>query len=386
MRILLFEIWKHGGTADYASHLSKALTESAEERSVILAGPAGLAGISEGLTLPELTGGQNKSKPARAARYALQWARQQLAIINAIRRNRPDVAHFLGTAVASRAIYAICRLLGVKTVVTVHDLPVKHSDTPIGLSVMSSGFENADRILVHGEWTRDALGEQYGVSAKNRTRIIPFGIPELPRAKISRDESRARHGIPSNARVALFFGSVRANKGLDILLNAFAKVSNDRLWIVVAGRSAGRSEASVESYANNLDDDARRRIVWITQFIPDEEIPEIFGMCDVLVLPYRSSFASQSAVLGMAIAVGIPVISSRVGEIGPTVSRYRLGSVIEPESPEALCAALQSVANGEFNADTSQAEKAQKDMSWTSAATVHWREYQTLANGDSSVR
>src|ERR1044071_3530423 len=105
MRILLFEIWKHGGTADYASHLSQALAESAAEgSSVSLAGPAGLAGIDEALTLPELTGGQNKSKPARAARYALQWARQQLAIINAIRRNRPDVAHFLGTAVASRAV------------------------------------------------------------------------------------------------------------------------------------------------------------------------------------------------------------------------------------------------------------------------------------------
>ena len=381
MRVLLFEIWKHGGTAAYASNLSRALAQAAlDGSSVVLAGPRGLPRASESLSLPELTGGGSASKAARAAKYTLQWARQQLAIIEAIRNVRPDVSHFLGTAVASPLVYGFCRLLGIKTVVTVHDLPVKHSDTPIGLSVMSSGFENADKILVHGEWTRNAIGEQFGSGAKNRTAIIPFGIPELPPPATSRDDIRARYGIPPNSRVALFFGSVRLNKGLDILLDAFSKTLDDRLWLAVAGQSAGRSEASVESYADNLDPQVRKRITWITQFIPDEAIPEIFAMSDVLVLPYRSSFASQSAVLGMAIAMGIPVIATRTGEIGPTVSHYQLGTVVEPDSAATLSVALHSVASGEFSATTSEVTRAQEEMSWTAAARAHWREYQTLAS------
>ena len=379
MRVSLFEIWKHGGTAEYASNLSRALTQSAETgSSVSLVGPRGLAGASENVVLPDLTGGQSAAKAARAARYALQWARQQLTIVDAIRKTRPDVAHFLGTAVASPVVYAICRMIGVRTVVTVHDLPVKHRETPLGLRVTSSGFENADRILVHGEWTRDALGDQYGASAKARTSIIPFGIPELPAPGSSGDEIRARHGIPSNARVVLFFGSVRSNKGLDILIDALGQVADDRLWLVVAGQSAGRSEASVESYGSKLDPDMRKRTVWITQFIPDHEIPEIFAMSDVLVLPYRSSFASQSAVLGMAIAVGIPVIATRAGEIGPTVARYGLGRVVDPDSAPALSQALRAIAHGQVKAETSGVAEAREDMSWKTSAAAHWREYRAL--------
>ncbi|HZJ01898.1 MAG TPA: hypothetical protein VFD22_14645, partial [Gemmatimonadaceae bacterium] len=81
MRVLLFEIWKHGGTAEYASNLSRALAESAGGgSSVSLVGPKGLdGGVCR--TLPELTGGKGRSRPIRAARYGLQWAKQQFAII-----------------------------------------------------------------------------------------------------------------------------------------------------------------------------------------------------------------------------------------------------------------------------------------------------------------
>jgi glycosyltransferase involved in cell wall biosynthesis len=368
---MLFEIWKHGGTAQYAHDLADALSRSAPAGSVV-----SLVSPADG-DLPELTGGTSKVKAVRIARYAMNWSAQQLAIVNALRKHRPQVAHFLGTAVASRVVYAACRALGVKSVVTVHDLPVRDPDTPAGLRIMSAGFDTADRILVHGEWTRNALGDQYGSSAKSRTAVVAFGTSMLAEPRRSRDDIRRSNAIPADARVALFFGSIRGNKGLDILLDAFSKTTDANLWLVVAGQAAGRSESAVHAYFNQIDDTSRNRIVWMTRFIPDDEIPEIFAMADVIVLPYRKSFASQSAVLGMAVATGTPMIVSDVGEIGPTVRKHALGKVIEPESASALSSALNDVTARAGNQLAGFTE-AQEEMSWSSVATEHWNQYQSL--------
>jgi hypothetical protein len=51
MRVMLFEIWKHGGTAQYARDLADALSRAAPAGSSVT-----LVSPGDG-TLPQLTGG-----------------------------------------------------------------------------------------------------------------------------------------------------------------------------------------------------------------------------------------------------------------------------------------------------------------------------------------
>src|SRR6266571_2844729 len=69
-------------------------------------------------------------------------------------------------------------------------------------------------------------------------------------------------------------------------------------------------------------------------YLPDEEVEALFKAADVAVLPYRS--ATQSGVTHVAYAMGVPVITTRVGGLAETVIPGGTGLVVPPEDPETL--------------------------------------------------
>jgi Glycosyl transferases group 1 len=61
-----------------------------------------------------------------------------------------------------------------------------------------------------------------------------------------------------------------------------------------------------------------------------------------LVLPYTE--ASQSGVLAIAATFALPVVASRVGELGETVGELESGVVVPPGNAEAIARAVISLA------------------------------------------
>jgi len=69
-------------------------------------------------------------------------------------------------------------------------------------------------------------------------------------------------------------------------------------------------------------------------YSPAEEVEALFQAADGALLPYRS--ATQSGVTHVAYAMGVPVITTRVGGLAETVIPGDTGLVVPPEDPEAL--------------------------------------------------
>ena len=160
----------------------------------------------------------------------------------------------------------------------------------------------------------------------------------------------------------LFFGLVRAYKGLDILLDAFALVKDQLpdLQLIIAGEFYEHEEkyrAQIE--ANGLTE----RVVLRNEFIPDADLRKYFGAADLIVQPYKS--ATQSGVTQVAFHFEKPMLVTNVGGLGEIVHDHQMGYACEPTA-EAIAEDLRDYfTNNRQTAYTEYLRKEKTKYAWS---------------------
>ena len=134
----------------------------------------------------------------------------------------------------------------------------------------------------------------------------------------------------------LFFGNIRAYKGLDVLIEAFARVRRElEAELVVAGEfysDPGPLKKRVR--ALGLEGEVR----WTGAYVPNREVPALFRRAHVVALPYRS--ATQSGIVPLAYQFGVPVIASDVGGLSEVVRDGRTGLLFPAGDSDRLASLL----------------------------------------------
>ena len=177
---------------------------------------------------------------------------------------------------------------------------------------------------------------------------------------VSRSEACARLGLDADAKNLLFFGLIRDYKGLDLLLEAYAKIA-DKAKLVVAGEFYSGSE-KYHTLAQSLGIDDK--VIWRTEFVPDSEVRYYFCAADLIVQPYKT--ATQSGVTQIAYHFEKPMLVTRVGGLAEIVPDGRVGYVTEPQ-PEAISTALAQYLDSKPNfSEGIKSEKAK--YSWSKMA------------------
>ncbi|NJK86645.1 MAG: glycosyltransferase [Bacteroidales bacterium] len=145
-----------------------------------------------------------------------------------------------------------------------------------------------------------------------------------------------------------FFGIITKYKGIDLLLQAFIRLSekNSNLYLVIAGRVSDEYTEEFGQLMNQYDH--HPQIVKILKHIPKEEVPLLFEAADVVLLPYLE--ASQSGVLFMSYANGKPVIAPNLGGFPNDVVEGKTGLLFEPGDAESLYSALVKF-NNQYESD-----------------------------------
>ncbi|HYC81296.1 MAG TPA: glycosyltransferase family 4 protein, partial [Solirubrobacterales bacterium] len=196
-------------------------------------------------------------------------------------------------------------------------------------------FGRMDAVVAHSEHGAARLREEVGLPAE-RVRVIPHGAFDyLTRLADERPLPAELQG--AEGPVILSFGLIRAYKGLEVLLEAFARLEGAELWIV------GNPRMDVEPL-RELATAAPGRVRFVTRFVEDAEIPAIFRRADVVALPYLD--AEHSGVLYTGLAFGKPLVLSAVGGF-PEVAATGAARLVPPGDVEALAAALAELAGDE---------------------------------------
>ncbi|MEM8633357.1 MAG: glycosyltransferase family 4 protein [Pseudomonadota bacterium] len=152
----------------------------------------------------------------------------------------------------------------------------------------------------------------------------------------------------------LFVGRMAAVKGVTLLLDAFASVSerHEDAHLTLVGDGPDRAE--LEAKADRL---GLRERVTFTGYLGQEDVAATLNKADLLVLP---SFAEGVPVVLMeAMASRIPVIASRVAGVQELVEDGVSGYVLPPGDVEALKDAMERlVSNPDLRARMGQTGRA----------------------------
>lgn len=146
-----------------------------------------------------------------------------------------------------------------------------------------------------------------------------------------RKVAQAALNLNINYHYLLFFGFIRKYKGLNLLLESFAKVDRAKykLKLIIAGEFYEPSEPYLaQIHELGLTDD----VVLKTDFIPNNEVSTYFSASDMVVQTYIS--ATQSGVTQIAYFYDKPMLVTDVGGLAELVPAGKVGYVCQQDSTE----------------------------------------------------
>lgn len=155
--------------------------------------------------------------------------------------------------------------------------------------------------------------------------------------RLSREEALSLLNLAPENHYALFFGFIRAYKGLDLLLEAFAdeRLRQSNVKLLVAGEFYG----DPAPYLNQIKTlGIEDKVVLCTDFIPDSEVNRYFSAADLVTQPYKT--ATQSGVTQIAFHFEKPMLVTNVGGLAEIVPDGKIGYVVEPDTKQiadAIC-------------------------------------------------
>ena len=204
----------------------------------------------------------------------------------------------------------------------------------------------------------------------------------------ARDGMRSRYGWSPDAEVIAFFGFLHPVKGIETLLEAFAKVLEGRprarLLLIggVESLALRWNEAAwywdkLRTLVNELGLDGS---VNMTGYVPGEEASRLLSGADVGVLPFNHGVTLKSGTLLALFAHGLPVIVTRSAEPEPELEDGRLAWLVERRDARGLAAALSKLLTDapERARLTEVGQAYTRNLSWPVIAERHAEVYETV--------
>jgi glycosyltransferase involved in cell wall biosynthesis len=301
--------------------------------------------------------------PRSRSRYVVKGLEYLPSVRRLTRRLKelePDVVHVQWLSLPRIDVRWLRSVAAARpTVFTAHHaLP---RDDGAGVAARRHVYDIVRRVIVHSCRGVDDLAG-LGVD-RARIAYIPHAVFEA--------DGDVEPTEPSGSTL-LFFGLLRAYKGIDVLLRALAHMPDARL--VVAGDPLDPVEP-LQQLARELGVDAR--VEWRLGFLPDGEVASLMRDAAIVVLPYRRTDAS--GVLATAIGHGRPAVVTDVGSLGETVREFDAGEVVPPGDERALAeACLRLLEPERLAAAFDGTRAARKALTWDAAALEHERVYEAI--------
>jgi beta-1,4-mannosyltransferase len=178
-------------------------------------------------------------------------------------------------------------------------------------ALLAAAFRAAPVLLFHTASERDHLERVYGVRV--RARLVPHIEGITVHSRLSREEARARLGLPVEGRILVTPGFLHPDKGIERAIEAVRDAATGRLYVVGSVKDVTPRN---QAYAARLRDLAAevQGVELRERYLEDDQFDTWIAAADTVVLPYRRSWSSGA--LARAQALGVTVIVTDVGGLG----------------------------------------------------------------------
>jgi len=373
--VVLVEFSPSGGLFQFAVQLGEALAARGH-RVELLTGPRPeLATTQPGFTIspvlptwhPAAGAADSRTRRrlrrgVRAVRYHLAW----LVVIGLVLRRSPDVVQVTSGRfpVDGLVPWLLARLRRRPVLVTVAHAPLPwneqqptgklYKEDPLLERCLGVGYRNTDAVIVLGERSAADLASRW--PDIRHVHVLPHGNEQV----FLREEPT---GAATTEPLVLFFGTLQAYKGLDLLLDAFGLVRAERpdARLLIAGAPSGDTDLA----------DLRRRSAAVggvelrAGYVPLGDVAALFAGARTVVAPYRS--ANASGVVALAHTCARPVVATAVGDLPAVVQHEQNGLLVPPDDAPALAAALVRLL-----ADPDEADRLGQDGRRHAVGSASW--------------
>jgi glycosyltransferase involved in cell wall biosynthesis/ribosomal protein S18 acetylase RimI-like enzyme len=262
------------------------------------------------------------------------------------------------------------RLAGTPVIVhTAHGFAF-HEGSPSTSRLFYSALERVasnwcDRIVSVSEFHRD-WAIQLGICASRTIMAIPNGVAEAARNhRVGSMELRSQLGAQPGQLLILSISRLAADKGLNDLIEATALLppTARHIHVVIAGD--GPASDQLKRLANTLAVTDR---VTFTGF--REDVGDLLGACDLVILPSLREGLSMSLLEAMA--AGKPIIATSIGSQKEVASHGEMALLVPPANPPALRNAILRLA-GDLSLMTRLGANARAvyESSYTESRMLH---------------
>lgn len=275
-------------------------------------------------------------------------------LIKAARQHKADVVWFnLVYSTFGDAAFAaffglmaplILRIAGFRTHVTLHHLmenvDLTHADIRFPKLYLWAGSV-ATRFLLMAHQV-SVLTEEY-----KRVLVSRYKAPNI---------NVHRHGILGATPVPpdftqrtgefriLAFGKFGRYKRLEPMIDAYKLVRRQvpNAKLVIAGQDHPNRPGYMAGLAEYYKNDRGMEFVG---YVPEDKLPQLFGSCNVAVLPYSSS-GGPSGVAHQAAQFGLPIIAANIEDVRIIAGEENLAvDYFEPDNVNDMTAKLVALAN-----------------------------------------
>lgn len=247
----------------------------------------------------------------------------------------------------------------VKIITVVHNF--KPHESRIGDKQLNKYIVNRTDILV---CLSSSVKEEISESVTNKQVVQLFHpIYDHYGEKVSMTRAKDKFGWSHGTDYLLFFGLVRAYKGVDMLIEALSFIRADLDYKIVIAGEFYEDEAKYRKLIekHNVED----KIIIRNEYIPNEDVPALFCGASAVVLPYRT--ATQSGVVPIALHFERPVIVTKVGSLSTMLEDHGIGLVAEP-NPASIAEQLTAFLTKKKTM-TPDFNVIKEDLSWQSFYT-----------------
>jgi alpha-maltose-1-phosphate synthase len=332
-RILVVNLGRRGGVTEYGWLMTRAVARHAEVAAIFSAF-AENRGKYASLDIPLLEV-ETFSSPLGLLLSFLA-VRRFARIARFARGFRPDVVYYPGGH-AWKPLLDLLLPRSAKTVHTVHDPSLHPGEDSLASRLLSwANRRRASGYVLLSEPQRADFMARHGLQP-SRVAVIPHGVfddYEPTPGEASELMTRLGVGLSDPRPFLLFVGRLRWYKGIDTLLEAYAGVAPQQagpLVIAGSGDLGDHERALLESLRG-------RPVSFVNAWLSDGDMAALVAGARFVVLPYRS--ATQSGVIPLASAFGIPAIASATGGLVDQVVPDETGWLFPPGDAAALRALL----------------------------------------------
>ena len=246
-----------------------------------------------------------------------------LNVIKKIKELNPDVVHFIELPYILDI--PIISRFSDKSILTIHD-PVPHIGSRESLVyrlLQKLAVKSARKIILLNNTQTEEFLEAWNLNRK----VVDFSLMgNCDWIRVYETTKKVQ------ANKVLFYGRISKYKGVDVLLKAFEIVHKElpEAHLTIAG--SGKFPFDITPYME------KDYISIENHFIDMPELVDLISETNIVVCPYIE--ATQSGVVSTVLAMGVPLIVTRVGTLPDRIINGHNGIVIEPSDIIALASAI----------------------------------------------